>query len=93
MAFSYRCAISGQSIPAYSVEPTEIVVVLPDPPGGTMRGFWDGYGHILPPGVDTMQAAQDIQRYSSPEFHLQRRLTQLLGSDDPAVVEPAVRMV
>ena len=34
MAFSYKCAVSQQSFPAYSVEPTEVVVLLPDPPGG-----------------------------------------------------------
>jgi hypothetical protein len=93
MAFSYKCAVSQQSIPAYSVEPTEIVVLLPGPLGGSMRGYWDGYGHVLPAGVDPIQAAQNIQLYSTPEFHLQRRLSGLLGTDDPAELEPAIKIV
>lgn len=93
MAFSYKCAVSQQSIPACSVEPTEVFVLLPDPPGGRMRGCRDGYGHVPPPGVDPLQAAQNIRPYGAPEFHLQRRLTRLLGSDDPAALEPAVKIV
>jgi hypothetical protein len=91
MSHSYLCAVSGQSIPVYTVEPTEVVVVLPD--DSLMHGTWDGYGHLLPTGVTNIQAGQDIRRYSSAEFNLQKRLTQLLGSDDPDVVEAAVKMV
>lgn len=91
MSHSYLCAVSGQSIPVYSVEPTEVVVVLPN--DTMMHGTWDGYGHILPSGVTNIQAAHDIQRYRTPEFHLQKRLALILGSDDAAAIEGAVKMI
>lgn len=91
MSHSYLCAVSGQSIPIYTIEPTEVVVVLPD--DTIMHGTWDGYGHILPTGVTNIQAAQNIQRYQDPEFNLPRRLAGILGTDDAAAIEAAVKMV
>jgi hypothetical protein len=93
MSYSYLCAVSGQSIPVYSVEPTPIVVVLPD--GALMTGTWDGYGYVLPLGVDPMAAAAQVRTYFTPEFHLPRRLAQLLGVDagDGDAIAAAVRMV
>lgn len=91
MSHSYLCAVSGQSIPVYTVEPTEVVVVLPD--DTLMHGTWDGYGHILPTGVTNIQAAQALHRYATPEFNLPKRLAAILGNDDPAAIDAAVKMV
>lgn len=93
MSYSFLCAVSGQSIPVYAVEPTPVVVVLPD--GSVMAGVWDGYGYVLPAGVDPMAATAQVQRHFSPENHLPRRLATLLGIDpaDNDAIVAAVRMV
>lgn len=91
MSHSYLCAVSGQSIPVYTVEPTEVVVVLPD--DALMHGTWDGYGHLLPTGVTNIQAAQALRHYATPEFAIAKRLAQILATDDADAIEAAVRMV
>jgi hypothetical protein len=93
MSHSYLCAISGQSIPVFAIEPTEVVVLLPD--GAIMHGVWDGYGHILPSGISVLQSAHDIARYETPEYHLAKRLAMLLGVEesDDAAIAAAVKMI
>lgn len=43
-SFSWKCAVSGQSIPADCVEPTEVSLFLPD--GTVHTGVYDGYGQL-----------------------------------------------
>lgn len=97
MSHSYRCAVSGQSIPVASIEPTDVVVVLPD--DTIMHGIWDGWDHLLPPGVSLVQAAHDIAKYQGEEFHIRKRLARLLGleltgvPENEAAIDAAVKMV
>lgn len=61
-SFSWKCAVSCQSIPAGCVEPTDVTLFLPD--GTTRRGVYDGYGRLEAGDnqVDIIQTVREALR-------------------------------
>jgi hypothetical protein len=66
--FSWKCAVTGKSIPAYphagrQVKGSIIVMVLPD--DSVVRGIYDGYGHINGHGIYDLIAPFFFKRFNA----------------------------